>query len=182
MQDDFVRCECDATRLVCQMAQQDGAAVYVTPLHRYEADLGMRTRGALRRQLEVDVPRCVATVDGARVRRGDDPAWRRVRHARMCTQAALAPPVEWLLRAGVLAHESGTPMRVAARGAHEVEVCKELRVRATAPHGGKEGTVWLRVHADGTRDVASVEMRLLWHRKDGAALGGVFLEPHVATQ
>ena len=155
--DAFVRCEC-----VPPGASAFDDVVYVTPLHRYEADLGMRTRGALRRQLEVDVPRCVATVDGARVRRGDDPAWRRVRHARLCTQAVLAPPVEWLMRAGVIAHESGAPLRVSARGAHEVEVRKELRVREEAAPR-REGTLWVRVHADGARDVASVEMRLAWH-------------------
>jgi hypothetical protein len=136
--------------------------VVLLPLHRYEADLGMPTRRSLARQLAVDVPRCVATVDGARVRDGADPAWARVAHARLCTQAVLAPPVEWLCRAGAVARECGAPLEVRATTgrAPEVEAHKTLALaRADDPAAAPIGAVHVRVHADGARDLASVELR-----------------------
>lgn len=162
----YVLCECAG----CVPTPLPDEVLVVLPLNRYEADLGMRTRGALHRQLAVDVPRCIATVDGVRVEHGDDPRWRRVAHARLCTQAVLAPPVEWLMRAGIVAHESGAPMRVDARGARLVEVRKELRVRA-AEGGGREGSLWLRVHADGATNTVSVELKVVWSTDARGARG-----------
>lgn len=93
----------------------------------YERDLGMPTLAAVERQLRVDLPRCVATVGGART---VHPA--RVLDAtlypRLCTQAGLAPVVEWLLHADVVPHEVGAPLRVAV-DAGDVDLAKPLGLR-----------------------------------------------------
>ena len=101
----------------------------VVPLRAYDADLGMRTRAAVRRQLTVDLPRSVVLVNGRRAVAADD-VTAAVSHPRLCTQAVLAPPVEWLLRAGWVAHElpAAEPMVVDA-GARTVRVCKRLGLR-----------------------------------------------------
>lgn len=133
----------------------------VMSLSRYEADLGMRTRGALQRQLAVDVPRCHVVVGDARVCDGEDPVWTtRVRHPRLCTQAVLAPPVEWLMRAGAVAHECKHRMEVyvSADGA-DVEVFKTLGVWVDDE---RTGTAWVHVHTDAAHDVIGIDLRLTY--------------------
>ena len=71
-----------------------------------------------------DVPRCEVWVDGVRAHTAAD-VWRRASHPRLCTQAVLAPPVEWLLRHGWVAHEVGSPMVVECSD-KGVEVRKRL--------------------------------------------------------
>lgn len=95
----------------------------------YTRDLGMPTAMAVWRQLRVDLPRCELTLDGQPVRE----AWRVGRgasHPALCTQAALAPPCEWLLRSGYVACEPRppAPMRVEA-SRHCVVVRKRLALR-----------------------------------------------------
>jgi hypothetical protein len=101
-----------------------GEVAVVCPLATYDADLGMRTRQDVYRQLTADVPRCEVWVEGVRATSVDD-VWRRVAYPRMCTQAVLAPPVEWLMRHGWVAYEVGAPMVVECRG-KSVEVRKRL--------------------------------------------------------
>lgn len=82
----------------------------------FVSDLGLASREALLRQLAVDLPRSVVRVDGART----TCPWRVARTARypaLCTQAALAPPCEWMLLHGYVACE---PRR--DRAAMEVDV------------------------------------------------------------
>ena len=86
----------------------------VLPLAAYDANLGMRTRGELRRQLRLDLPRSVVLLDGVRTRDASR-VMSRVSHPRLCTQAVLAPPVEWLARQGT--HRArGAALVVARRG------------------------------------------------------------------
>lgn len=75
----------------------------------FDADLGMPTFRAIQRQLNVDLPRSIVRVDGIRT---IDPqrVFRGTMFPRLCTQAALAPIIEWLLHAGYVAHESKMPL------------------------------------------------------------------------
>jgi hypothetical protein len=101
----------------------------VVPLSQY--DVGMRTRGDLRRQLRVDLPRSVVSVRGARARRPED-VLRHAMHPRLCTQAVLAPPLEWLILQGMVAHEvegGSFPMSVDVDEWGLVAVTKTLSVR-----------------------------------------------------
>lgn len=139
----------------------------VVPLTAYDGDLGMRTRAALRRQLKADLPRSVVSVAGRRVL---DPSRLRVSHPRMCTQAVLAPPLEWLLRSGIVAHElpgGKWPMVVDADD-EAIRVSKRLAIRpwdAEAPTGPR-GTLFLSVHADVVHGVAVVSFA--WSEKMAA--------------
>ena len=99
----------------------------IIPLWKYDADLGMRTRAAVHRQLQVDVPRSIVMIDGDRTGDALD-VYRTVSHPRLCTQAVLAPPLEWLIRSGVMIHElrGGIfPMVVDVKGSL-IRVCKRL--------------------------------------------------------
>lgn len=119
----------------------------VVPLWRYDADLGMPTRRYIVRQLEVDVPRSVVLVNGRRVRRASD-VLRATAYPRLCTQAVLAPPVEWLCRAGFVAHEVHPlqPMVVDVRCAL-LRVSKRLGLRRM-DDGRHCGVVDILLHAD----------------------------------
>lgn len=138
-----------------------GHQVIVLSLSRYEADLGMRTRQQVHRQLAVDVPRCHVAVGGRRLHDGEE-VWRAVRHARLCTQAVLAPVVEWVMRAGAVAHECDPKHRmeihVSADGA-DLDIHKQLGVWAD---DGRSGTLGLHVHTDDAQDVVGVELDLAW--------------------
>lgn len=102
----------------------------VFTLHSYECDLGMRTRNAVRRQLALDLPRSCVSINGVRVTSADE-VYRRVSYPRLCTQAVFAPPIEWLLRMGLVAHElqgNASPMTVDID--HDtIRISKRLGVR-----------------------------------------------------
>lgn len=70
----------------------------------FDSDLGMPSRSNVLRQLEVDLPRCVVTMDGRRTFDALD-AMRRCPFPRMATQAVLAPVVEWFVSNDVVVHE-----------------------------------------------------------------------------
>ena len=78
------------------------------PLFEYERDLGMPTEAALLKQLDIDLPRSIVRLRGERVRSAARVV-DAMRAPRLCTQAALAPVVEFLLHAGVIAHELPEP-------------------------------------------------------------------------
>lgn len=136
---------------------------HCTSVASYDGQLGMRTRRAVQRQLCADLPRSHVTIDGRRVVEAQD-ALARVRRPRLLTQAVLAPPVEWLLRAGFVAHElpASAPlgsrrMRVDVRdGGRWVHVRKLFRVRretgAACPH------LLVLITADERRDTLVVSM------------------------
>ena len=120
----------------------------VLPLREYDSDLGMRTRRAVRRQLDVDLPRSVVMVRGRRASTSSDVV-SSASHPRLCTQAVLAPPVEWMIRAGAVAHEPEEgrwPMVVEADGAI-TRVRKRLGIRCRES-GERMGEVDVHVHAD----------------------------------
>ena len=101
----------------------------VMPIACY--DLGMRTRRELRKQLQLDLPRSIVSVEGMRVGKVDD-VLQAALHPRICTQAALAPPLEWLLPHGLLAHEVGGgafPMMADVDENGVVTVTKRLGIR-----------------------------------------------------
>ena len=98
-------------------------------------DLGMRTRGSLKRQLDVDIPRGEFLVSGKIVDTASE-ILKRACNPRACTQAVFAPPVEWLIRHGYVAVEPkdsfqhSYPMRVDVDDAGEVRVTKRLALRS----------------------------------------------------
>ena len=140
----------------------------VMPLQKYDGDLGMRTRAAVRRQLEADVPRSLVLIDGSQAKGAADVV-RAASHPRMCTQAVLAPPVEWLMRAGLVAHElhGGVFPMVVEVGGGLIRVFKRLGIRtdrlvaeALAPACATrvQHVVDISVHADALHQSVVVTM------------------------
>ena len=129
------------------------ASDIVLPVSSYDADLGMRTRSAIKKQLQLDVPRAQVTVDGI-----PRPTWtdvyRVAPHPRLCTQAVLAPIVEWFHRNGLMLHETRTPLRLKIHGGH-ITVHKRLRV-CEASTLASLGEVSVTVHAGHSDVVVSV--------------------------
>ena len=119
----------------------------VLPLATYDADLGMRTRAAVRRQLDADVPRSVVLVDDVRVKSTDE-VLKAASHPRLCTQAVLAPPVEWLLRSGMVVHElrGSFPMVVDVR--RDVTHVSKLLGVCTWDFESRRGVLSCDIHAD----------------------------------
>jgi hypothetical protein len=116
----------------------------VLPLQEYDQDLGMRTRAAIRKQLDRDLPRSdVLLHTGKAVTKACD-LLRLTSYPRLCTQAVLAPPLEWLLEADLVAHElpRKEPMRVRIDPLGGVSVVKRLGVKDA--HASL-GTVLLQV-------------------------------------
>lgn len=131
----------------------------VLPSHEYH--LGMRTRDAVRRQLARDVPRSEVYVCGTRVSTVD-PVMRAAHDPRLCTQAVLAAPVEWLLDADIVAVElsqSSAPMRVDIDEAGSVRVRKRLGVRGWDLENS-EGRGNVRIDVQANRGVLVVGLRL----------------------
>ena len=133
--------------------------VAVLPLRAFQRDLGLRTRRALRKQLELDVPRSCVWIDGTRTLSVDE-VLASTRAPRLCTQAVLAPVVEWFLREDMLLHEvmgMRNPMVVHVRhGGDEVVIQKVLGVGGW--EGGGNRTVRVTMAADVRNDVMVVEV------------------------
>jgi len=108
----------------------------VLHLPRFDADLGMRTRHALRRQLEVDLERSDVRCGDRRIVDASE-LLRITAWPRLCTQAVLAPVLEWFLYAGWLVYEmprtlcgdDARTMRVRISDGGDVSVHKELCVQ-----------------------------------------------------
>jgi hypothetical protein len=97
----------------------------VIPSNLYE--LGMRTRGELRKQLALDLPRSDITINNAPAT--VDSVLKLAIHPRVCTQAAFAPPLEWILPHGFLAHEVGGPVSGNVYNDGVVKLHKRLGLR-----------------------------------------------------
>ena len=97
----------------------------VVPAHLY--DLGMRTRKEMRRQIEVDITRSFIFIKGNRTTSVEE-VIRSAFNPRMCTQASLAPPLEWISRNGFFACEIGSEMRAEIEPDGTVNVTKRLGV------------------------------------------------------
>lgn len=120
-----------------------GECDVVLPAAAY--DLGLRTRRELRKQLAVDLPRSAVTVGGDACR-SVDRVIREASNPRFCTQAVLAPPLEWLLEHGFLAHEAGGgAMKVAVAADGSVCVCKTLGLTTLASAPTSCGAVCISV-------------------------------------
>ena len=122
----------------------------------YNTDLGMRTSSSVERQLAVDVPRSVVLVDGHRVFTLPE-VLGATRLPRFCTQAVLAPAIEWLMLSSQwFAHEipgARHPMVVDIRGKTSLMVTKRLGVREWS--GESRGTAVLTVSVEN--DMVLVE-------------------------
>ena len=122
----------------------------VLPLAPLARDLGMDTSRALQKQLDVDLPRSYVLVDGRRAIAPSE-VMRATHLGRFCTQAVLAPPVEWLLlRMGLIAHEppSSLPMiAVVAEAGRRVHVSKRLALREWMSEAAR-GEVLVEFDAD----------------------------------
>lgn len=110
-------------------------------------DMGMRTRHELRRQLALDLPRSAVTVGkhgGATVER----VLRSAANPRFCTQAALAPPLGWLIEHGFVAHELGeSVMRVHVHDDGSVTSTKTLGLTTLAAAPVSCGSIQITVQA-----------------------------------
>lgn len=96
-------------------------------LSLYDADLGMPTYDSIRRQLWTDLPRCLAFLENVRTVYPDT-VFRHTFFPRLCTQAVLAPIVEWLLACDVVLYESGRSL-YATIVSGDVHVTKQLLMR-----------------------------------------------------
>ena len=72
---------------------------------------------------------------------------RAALHPRFCTQAALAPPLEWLVPHGILAHELGSPMMADVDEYGVVTVSKRLGVRKWGHSHTRCGCVVIHIKA-----------------------------------
>ena len=102
--------EMDAHELGCGFPEHRHVD-FVLPAPAYDADLGMARPDQVKRQLRLDVPRSEVVVNDV-----PTACWRSVYrtalYPRMCTQAVLAPIVEWVLQRGLCAYELPGPLRV----------------------------------------------------------------------
>lgn len=126
----------------------------VVPLAQYQ--LGMRTRRDVLRQLRVDLPRSRVRKDGRRLLDPQE-VMRCTPHARLCTQAVMAPPVEWLIAADLIAYElpSHPPLEVDVLADGAVRVRKLLGVRS--PEGALREPVEICVDVDGSDVVVTLQ-------------------------
>lgn len=116
-------------------------------LAAYERDLGFASHMSVQKQLEIDVPRSVVVVDGRRVRCGDA-VWRATAHPSLCTQAVVAPAIEWMMASGVHVHElrGHNPLIVDVRSG-VTRVWKKLGHRADARIPSQSDTAVLHFFA-----------------------------------
>ena len=120
-----------------------GTWTVLLPYADYVSDLSFPDAASVRRQLALDVPRSCVLVDGVRAR----DARRVYAHRELCTQAVLAPALEWLRASGLMAVEARHAMSAHVRGP-VVSVHKRLALcdgTTLAPMG----EVTVRVKADG---------------------------------
>lgn len=139
----------------------------VLPISKIANDLGMDTSRALQKQLAVDLPRSFVVVHGVRATTPSE-VMRATRLGRFCTQAVLAPPIEWLLfRMMLIAHEPAaheeeqhTPMPMIVFVEHQsVHVIKRLCLREWMNEVSC-GEVLLEFYADEASGLCSYKFTL----------------------
>lgn len=149
----------DGTQLASLRPPLNATCDVIVPLSRYDGDLGMRTRSSVLKQLAVDLPRSRVRVDGMRV---TDAAGvvAATGFPRLCTQAVLAPIVEWYLHHDMVAHElpgGCAPLSIdVTHGGRIIAVHKRLALRTWS--GFRLGCVEVTVVADSSRDSLVVSL------------------------
>ena len=129
-----------------------GTSEAVFLLSSYDADLGMKRRAEVKRQLELDVPRTRVRINGVPTSCWKE-VYRHTRFPRMCTQAVLAPVVEWFRNEGVFMFERRTPMYIDIdHGRITVRKLLGLKMLDGLPIGNAHVTI----QAAGTNAVISV--------------------------
>ena len=123
----------------------DAPVDVVLPLAAYDADLGMRTRSEVHRQLERDLPRSRVVGDDGTLIQTATAVRARTTHARFCTQAVMAPVVEWFLRSGLMTLEGGRPLEVEVDRRGHIVARKRLRV---VRHVGCMSPIGRTTHVD----------------------------------
>ena len=141
---------------------RDEAGVATLPLSAYDADLGLRTRAAVRRQLELDLPRSEVRVRGARVTDAEA-VLRATRAPRLCTQAVLAPVVEWFLAEGKILHEVMGGVRPMCVDLLEDEVVVRKTLGVGTWGGPTARTIDLTLAADLRHNMMVVEIERSQH-------------------
>lgn len=143
------------------LPEKGGASVLetVVPAREYDRGLGMRRAGEVESQIKLDAPRCVLTVDGRRDETGEAALKKGSRVARLCTQAALAPPVEWMLfGAGLLMRErSPSSHTVVCVEGRSVLVLKRLVATPFSSPLSSPLPVLVAVHGDASLVCVSIE-------------------------
>ena len=102
----------------------------ILPLYEYKRDIGLSSKAAIHRQLSIDLPRSlVFAQDGLRTIDPGD-IFASTKHPSFCTQAVLAPPVEWFLFSGIILHEKyKSPMFVDVSSDNSIRIAKRLCMR-----------------------------------------------------
>jgi hypothetical protein len=110
---------------------------FVLDLKKYDSDLGMKTTESVLKQLSLDLSRCNVTMYGTRIL-SPHTLLRCTSYPRMCTQAVMAPVVEWLTGMGWIAHEvPRSPLKVELSG-NKIVIQKTLGIWGSeedAPEG-----------------------------------------------
>lgn len=112
------------------IADSDIPSVVYVSRRRYDQDLlaCLRTRAAVRRQLEIDVPRCVLSYHGER-HLARAPPDLSVWLGRYCNQAVLGLPVSLLASLGVVAEpRHRSPLHVHVWDDASASIIKQLRL------------------------------------------------------
>jgi hypothetical protein len=104
----------------------------------------MPTLDAITRQLRVDLPRSLVRVDGTRTV-DPDRILRSTFYPRLCTQASMAPVVEWFLGMDRVAHEVAQPLVIDVTP-HTLHVRKRLGLRTWEGTDACTVTVTLAAH------------------------------------
>ena len=121
--------------------------------------LGMPRKADVLRQLCMDLPRSFVFLHGVRVVDNPLVVWTHAVDARLCTQACMAPAVEWLMRQGYVVAETHTPLvvRVGERGqVHAVKTLRVVREGLPLLHQGSE--VCISVYGDGRAVVTGISV------------------------
>ena len=106
----------------------------------YDADLGMPRAAQVQKQLRLDVPRCNVRVDGVETTDWQD-VWKSTIYPRMCTQAVLAPVLEWFAKSGILVCETRSRMDVSVFRNTSMKIEKKLRLMRSDRIGSLNVTI-----------------------------------------
>ena len=122
---------------------------------RYDKDLlsCLKTRAAVKRQLEIDIPRCFVSLDGKRQR---SYVSLPIDVARYCNQAVMGLPVFLLSTVGfVVEPKAKAPLKIEVWANQRVKITKMLGVMS----GPKERLVHVSVNVQQNSDWVVVKFR-----------------------